>query len=115
MIIINGGTNDYLKGKKGDGVVTPEKFRVAFENLLTALQKKYPHAQLIVVVGDFVKGDYGGIAVETAKKFRAPCVDFRPDTKSIGKVFGFFFDNFLCSITVSSSSAFCSAGRLQLQ
>ena len=88
VIIINGGTNDYLKGKKGDGVVTPEKFRVAFENLLAALQKKYPHAQLMVVVGDFVKGDYGDIAVETAKKFSAPCVDFRPDTKSIGKVFG---------------------------
>ena len=88
VIIVNGGTNDYLKGKKADGAVTPEKFRVAFENLLTALQKKYPYAQLIVVVGDFVKGDYGDIAVETAKKFRVPCVDFRPDTKSIGKVFG---------------------------
>ena len=87
IIIVNGGTNDYLKGKKGDGVVTPEKFKAAYEDLLAALQKNYPKAQIIMVVCDFVKGDYGDISVETAKKFGVPCVDLRADTKSIGKVF----------------------------
>ena len=87
IIIVNGGTNDYLKGKKGDGVVTPQKFEAAYENLLTALQAKYPQTQIVVVVCDFVKGDYGDISVATAEKFGVPCVDLRADTKSIGKVF----------------------------
>ena len=88
VIIVNGGTNDYLKGKKGDGVVTPEKFKAAYEDLLAALQKNYPKAQIIMVVCDFVKGDYGDISVATAGKFGVPCVDLRADTKSIGKVYG---------------------------
>lgn len=87
IIIVNGGTNDYLKGKKGDGVVTPEKFRTAYENLLDILKASYPQAQVMIVVGDFVKSDYGDISVETADKYNLPCIDFRPYTKSIGKVF----------------------------
>lgn len=87
IIIVNGGTNDYLKGKKGDGVVTPEKFRTAYEKLLEKLNERYPATQIIVVVGDFVKSDYGDISVEVADKYKFPCIDFRPDTKSIGKVF----------------------------
>lgn len=76
-----------MKGKKGDGVVTPEKFRTAYEKLLEKLNERYPATQIIVVVGDFVKSDYGDISVEVADKYKLPCIDFRPDTKSIGKVF----------------------------
>ena len=87
IIIVNGGTNDYLKRPQKGGTVTPEDYRTAYRNLLSFLKGKYPRALIIIVIGDFVKLDYGDISKETADEFGLPCVDFRQDSKNRGKVF----------------------------
>ena len=88
IIIIHGGTNDNNERNNvgiGDfDFLSPlenldleSRFRDSYIAMIRTLQKTYPEAQLILIIGNYVKGDYGESIEKIAQFFDLPYVDFR--------------------------------------
>ena len=97
VIILFGGTND-INTKNGvglgefnydkplDQMDTYCRFRDAFIFVIRSLQKNYPTAKIICIIGTDVTGDYGASVETIAKHYNLPYVDFRGEKNVAGKV-----------------------------
>ena len=96
VIIIHGGTNDYLKDTDKENIGdyqwdTPleqmdlTKFRSAYVYLVRKLQELYDGVQLILIVGDRIGAnaslEYDDTIIEIAEHFDLPYVDLTPHFK----------------------------------
>lgn len=96
-IILFGGTNDantknnvslgeFNYDKPLDQMDTYCRFRDAYIFVIRSLQKYYPAAQIICIIGTDVTGDYGASVETIAKHYNLPYVDFRGEKNVAGKV-----------------------------
>jgi hypothetical protein len=96
-IILFGGTNDAnTKNQVGLGEFNYDKpldqmdtycrFRDAYIFVIRSLQKNYPTAKIICIIGTDVTGDYGASVETIAKHYNLPFVDFRGEKNVSGKV-----------------------------
>ena len=92
VIILFGGTNDSQPARQialgeFDFNSAPEalnkhaRFRESYIWVIKTLQKNYPDAQLICIVGNHIDGEYGNSVKTIAEHFNLPVVDFRGDQK----------------------------------
>ena len=92
VIILFGGTNDCQPARQialgeFDFNSAPEalnkhaRFRESYIWVIKTLQKNYPDAQLICIVGNHIDGEYGNSVKTIAEHFNLPVVDFRGDQK----------------------------------
>jgi len=96
VIIIHGGTNDYLKDTDKENIgdyqwdtpleqVDLTKFRSAYVYLVRKLQELYDGVQLILIVGDRIGAnaslEYDDTIIEIAEHFDLPYVDLTPHFK----------------------------------
>ena len=96
-IILFGGTNDantknqvglgdFNYNKPLDQMDTYCRFRDAYIFVIRSLQKNYPTAKIICIIGTDVTGDYGASVETIAKHYNLPYVDFRGEKNVAGKV-----------------------------
>ncbi|MBP5636982.1 MAG: hypothetical protein J6X25_05660 [Bacteroidales bacterium] len=96
-IILFGGTNDAISTNQVglgefnydqplDQMDTYCRFRDAYIFVVRSLQKNYPAAQIICIIGTDVPGDYGASVETIAKHYNLPYVDFRGEKNVAGKV-----------------------------
>ena len=90
VILVHGGTND---SNSRNGVAIGDydflssvedldiesHFRDSFIALIRNLKADYPQAQIVIIVGNYVQGDYGESVEKIAQFFDLPYVDFRGD------------------------------------
>ena len=90
VILVHGGTNDSNPRRNVspggfdflsslEDIDTESNFRESYIALIRKLQKMYPKAQLIILIGTHVTGDYGESVEMIAQFFDLPYVDFRGD------------------------------------
>lgn len=90
IILLFGGTNDAIASNGvalGDydydspfaSLNTHLRFRDSYIAVVKAIQANYPQAQIIVILGDHVTGDFATSVVEIAGHYELPLVDFRDD------------------------------------
>ena len=90
VIILFGGTNDCQPKReialgdfdfdtKPEDMNTYGRFRDSYIWLVKTLQKNYPDAQIIIIIGNHIEGEYGNSVEAIAKHFGLPYVDFRGD------------------------------------
>lgn len=92
VIILYGGTNDCQAAREialGEFDYTSSldklnkyaRFREAYIWVIGTLQKNYPDAQIICILGNRIDGEYGNSVKAIAEHFELPLVDLRGDTK----------------------------------
>ena len=90
VILLYGGTNDAIASNgvaQGDydydspfaSLNTHLRFRDSYIAVIKAIQVNYPDAQIIVILGDHVTGEFATSVVEIAAHYQLPLVDFRDD------------------------------------
>ena len=96
VIFIHGGTNDHnqqvglgnydydLKVEELDQSL----FRPAYIKLIKVLQERFPEAQPVCIVGDFLADEYAESIIKIARHCNVPCISFNGMGDRIPKVTG---------------------------
>lgn len=95
-VILFGGTNDAIAGNEiglGEFSYDTElasinhnkRFRDAYIYVIKYVQKKFPNAKIICIIGTDITGEYGNSVAAIAQHYGLKYVDFRND-KGAGKV-----------------------------
>jgi hypothetical protein len=80
------GLGEFNYDKPLDQMDTYCRFRDAYIFVIRSLQKNYPTAKIICIIGTDVTGDYGASVETIAKHYNLPYVDFRGEKNVPGKV-----------------------------